>query len=128
MDKPQSKVKSFTDLKAWQEGHILVVAIYGITQTLPRNQMYSLADQLQRSAVSITSNIAEGFARHSSKDQLHFLYIALGSTKEVQNQLLISRDVGFIDSRTFQELAAQSVKVSKLLNGLIKSNKSRGAQ
>ena len=122
---PPEKIESFVDLKAWQEGHKLVVEIYKTTKTLPQDQMFSLADQLQRAAVSVTSNIAEGFARQSLKDQLHFFYISLGSVKEIQNQLLICKDVGYFTNDKFQELAQRSVTVSKLLNGLIKSNKSR---
>ena len=125
MQENSSKISSFTDLKAWQAGHQLVIDVYAITKRLPQNQTFSLADQLQRAVVSVTSNIAEGFARNSSKDQLHFFYMALGSLREAQNQILICRDVGFISPETFKQLAAQSIAVSKLLNGLIKSSKSK---
>lgn len=119
------KIKSFTDLNVWQEGHKLVIEVYKLTKTLPQDQMFSLADQLQRAAVSVTSNIAEGFGRQSQKDQTHFLYIAAGSLKEVQNQLLICRDLNYIQQDKFKLLANQTVIVSKLLHGFIKTSKTR---
>jgi len=79
---------------------------------------------MRRCAVSITSNIAEGFSRQSYKEKLYFYSIALGSVTELQNQLLIARDVGYIVKERFQEMAEQSVKVHKIINGLIKSSKS----
>lgn len=79
---------------------------------------------MRRCAVSITSNIAEGFSRQSYKEKLQFYSMALGSVTELQNQLLVARDVGFITKEQFQEIAEQSVKVHKIINGLIKKSKS----
>ena len=73
--------------------------------------------------VSITSNIAEGFSRQTYKDKLRFYSISLGSTTELQNQLLVARDVDYITKEQFQDIANQSVKVHKITNGLIKSSK-----
>ncbi len=118
-----SNIKSFTDLHAWQEGHQLVLAIYQITDTFPSKEQFSLIDQMRRCSISITSNIAEGFSRKGNKEKAQFLYIALGSITELQNQLLIGRDIGYIPKELFHSTSEQTVIVSKLINGLIKSAK-----
>lgn len=115
------KIKSFTDLEVWKEGHQLVLQIYKVTKSFPSEEKFGLIDQIRRAAVSITSNIAEGFSRYNFKEKKQFYRMALGSLTEVQNQLLIARDVGFLEGVLFNELAQQTVSVSKLLNGLIKS-------
>lgn len=78
---------------------------------------------MQRCVVSITSNIAEGFSRRSKKEKSQFYYTSLGSLTELQNQLLISRDLMYINKAEFKEIATQTVVVSKLINGLIKSSR-----
>ena len=98
-------IKSFTDLNAWKEGHVLVLMVYKLTRIFPVDQRYELTSQIQRAVVSITSNIAEGFARHSNRENIQFYYMSLGSLTEVQNQLLIARDLGFINKKLFSEVA-----------------------
>lgn len=115
-------IKSFTDLNAWKEGHRLVLEIYELTQNFPSNQQFSLTTQIQGAVISITSNIAEGFSRKSKKEKKQFYYLALGSLTEVQNQLLIARDLKFATKNKFDITAEQTILVSKLLNGLIKSS------
>lgn len=119
----KSKIKSFTDLYAWKESHKLVLVIYKITDSFPKNQQFSLTNQIQRCAVSITSNIAEGFSRKTKKEKSQFYYMALGSLTELQNQLLIARDLEYIKKSEFKNIAELTVTVSKLINGLIKSSK-----
>lgn len=119
------KIKSFTDLNAWKEGHQLVMQIYKVSQDFPSDQKFGLTNQIQRAAVSITSNIAEGFSRNTSKEKINFYYIALGSLTEVQNQLLIVRDLTYCTKENFMEIAEQTIVVNKLINGLIKSLKSK---
>lgn len=119
------KIQTFTDLIAWQKGHALVLMVYRVTLTFPRNEAFCLIDQMRRCAVSITSNIAEGFSRRGAKEKIQFYYMALGSTTELQNQLLIARDLGYLIQKQFNELASQTVEVHKLLNGLIKSLKNK---
>lgn len=116
-------IKSFTDLHAWQEGHKLVLAIYKITKQFPDDEKFGLSNQMRRCAVSITSNIAEGFSRRSKKEAAQFFYTTLGSITELQNQLLIAKDILYIPKNIFAEIANQTVLVSKLTNGLIKSSK-----
>ena len=123
MELQKNTIKSFTDLDAWKEGHKLVLMIYEITKNFPKEEVFGLASQLREVVVSITSNIAEGFSRQSYKDKLHFYSMALGSLTEVQNQTLISRDLKYIQQQVFKKTAEQTIKVSKILNGLIKSSK-----
>lgn len=118
------KIKSFTDLVAWSKGHELVLEIYAITKKFPQEEIFGITNQMRRCAVSITSNIAEGFSRQTYKDKVQFYSIALGSLTELQNQLLIVKDVSYITSQVFKELADKSVVIHKLINGLIKSSKS----
>lgn len=117
------KITSFTDLHAWQEGHKLVLAIYKLTKQFPDDEKFGLSNQMRRCAVSITSNLAEGFSRKSKKEAAQFFYVTLGSITELQNQLLIAKDIAYIAKEKFKEVAEQTVVVSKLTNGLIKSTK-----
>jgi len=116
-----TKILLFTDLKAWQESHVLVKAVYCFLSDLPHEERFGLADQLRRASISITSNIAEGFSRRGAKEKMQFYYIALGSLTEVQNQLILAKDVGYMDEQKRDEILEQSVLAQKLLNGLIRS-------
>lgn len=119
------KIRSFTDLNAWKEAHKLALVIYKSTNNFPLNERFSLIDQMRRATVSISSNIAEGFSRQSNKEKLQFYYVAKGSLTELQNQLLLSKDLGYISKELFSGIAEQTVLVDKLLTGLIKSIKTR---
>lgn len=120
----QGKIKSFTDLHAWQEAHKLVLITYKLTKKFPKEEAFGLTSQIRRAVVSITSNIAEGFSRQSYKEKLQFYSMAQGSLTEYQNQLLIAKDVRFISPEEFRETANQTIKVHKIMSGLIKSTKS----
>src|SRR5688572_13115301 len=91
-----NKIKSFTDLVAWQKAHNLTLEIYKITKDFPKEEIFGLTNQLRRAAVSITSNISEGFSRKSSKEKSQFFYLSLGSLTETQSQLLIARDLNYM--------------------------------
>jgi len=117
------KIKNFIDLNAWRSGHVLVLEIYKITQKFPTIEKFGLSDQIRRTTVSITSNISEGFSRQTKKDKLNFYHISLGSLSEVQNQIIIARDLKYIDNNSYINLKTQTITISKLLNGLIKSLK-----
>ena len=123
MNNEIAKIKSFTDLNVWKEGHKLVLEIYRITKDFPKEEIFGLTSQIRRASVSVTSNIAEGFSRNSYKEKLNFYSMSLGSLTEVQNQLLISRDIKYIANEDFKKIADQTVVTSKLINGLIKSTK-----
>ncbi len=119
----QGKIKSFTDLNAWKQAHVLVLEIYKMTQNFPKEEQFGLTNQIRRAVVSITSNIAEGFSRNSYREKAQFYSMALGSLTEVQNQLLIAKDLGYITNNEFSRTAELTITVSKLLNGLIKKSK-----
>lgn len=115
---------SFTDLAAWKEGHRLVLMIYKATKEFPREEVFGIVSQMRRCVVSITSNIAEGFSRQTYREKVQFYSIAHGSVTELQNQLLISRDVGYLANEKFDSIAAQTVIVHKIITGLIKKSRS----
>lgn len=115
------KIQQFSDLDAWKVSHELLLDIYRVTKSFPRDERYGMTNQIRRAALSVTSNIAEGFSRRTYKDKAHFYTNALGSLTEVQNQLIASRDLNFISNEQFAALYGKSITSHKLLNGLIKS-------
>jgi len=119
-----SAIKSFFDLNAWKEAHKLVLMIYELTKKFPKDELFGLVSQIRRAVISITSNIAEGFSRHTYKDKTNFYCMALGSLTEVQNQLVAARDLKYCSAEEFNKVFEQSVIVSKILNGLIKTSRS----
>jgi len=108
-------------LLAWQEAMLLVRLVYNLTTLFPREELYGLTSQMKRAAVSVPSNIAEGAARGTDKEFLHFLYTARGSLSEVETQVLLARDLGFTSE--ISEIEQQIEKVFSLLGGLIRSKK-----
>ncbi|MFC1647129.1 four helix bundle protein [Patescibacteria group bacterium] len=118
------KITSFTKLNAWIEGHKLVLLIYKTTKQFPKNETFGLIGQMRRSVVSVTSNIAEGFSRQSYKEKIQFYSIAQGSLTELENQLIIARDVDYINDKEFKILVFQAKTAHKILRGLIKKSKS----
>jgi len=118
------KISSFTQLIAWQKAHQLVLAAYKLIIKFPKTENYALSDQMRRCAVSISSNIAEGFSRQTNKEKIQFYFTAKGSLTELQNQLLIAKDVKYINQSDFNLIAQQTIEVHKLINGLIKSKRS----
>lgn len=123
MEGDTEKIRSFTDLIVWKEGHKLVLEVYRATEHFPRAEMFGLVNQMRRCSVSITSNIAEGFGRKSYREKAQFYSISKGSVLELQNQLLISRDIGFLQREAFDMISEQSITVSKLLTGIIRKSK-----
>lgn len=121
----QKKIKTFKDLIAWREGHKLVLMIYAATNGFPKSELFGLTDQMRRAAVSITSNIAEGFSRKSYKEKVQFYAMAAGSITEIQNQLTISQDVHYLDAEKAKVIMEQSIKTHKILNGLISASRVR---
>ena len=117
------KIKKFTDIKAWQEAHKAVIMIYEITNKFPKSEIFGLTSQMRRAAVSISSNVAEGFGRKSFKEKVQFYYQSQGSLIELENQLLISKDVKYIDRQDFDKIAKQIVLAHQLLIGLIRKSK-----
>lgn len=120
----KGKIQSFSDLNSWKKSHQLIIKIYKITEGFPAKENFCLTSQIRRAAISVSSNIAEGFSKPSYKEKSKFYSISLGSLTETQNQLLIARDLGYINEAIFNKLAKDTIFIHKLLNGLIKkSNK-----
>lgn len=113
-------MKSYRDLIVWQKSMDLVTLIYKLTLKLPENEKYGLSPQIKRSAISIPSNIAEGYGRNYRKDYSRFLQIARGSLFENQTQLEIAVNLGFIRVEDLAEIKELSIEVEKMLNSLIK--------
>ena len=111
-------------MKVWQESKDLGILIYALTANFPKEEIYSLTAQIKRAAVSIPSNIAEGAARDSNKEYIHFLYIALGSLAELDTQLIIARDLNYTDKKDFDLLNEKLGNIGKMLSGLIKYRQS----
>lgn len=120
----RERIRTFTDLVAWQETHKLVLLIYQLTKSFPKSEMFGLVSQMRRSAVSVTSNIAEGFSRQSSAEKTQFYYMSKGSLTELQNQLIVARDVGYLTGEEVARALDQAIRCQKLINGLIKSLRS----
>jgi len=115
----------YTDSEAWKESRILVKLIYTNLSGFPKDEMFGLLSQIKRSVISIPSNIAEGNGRQHRKDSLQFFYIARGSAYELETQLYLSFDLGFLDQTSFDNLLKQLELVRRLLAGLIKYYKSQ---
>jgi four helix bundle protein len=118
-----AKIREFTDLKTWQEGHKLVVLIYNATKNFPKDELYSIVNQMRRAVASHTANIAEGFGRHFYKEKIQYYYQAQGSLTEVKNFLIIARDVKYLTESEFNVLMNQAQTTHKLLQGLITKTK-----
>jgi len=108
------------DLLVWQKSRVLVKNIYDLTAEYPKSEQFGLVDQMRRAAVSVPSNIAEGFGRSSKKEFKQSLNIARGSIAELQTQLLLSFDLGFLDKENYDSIDAQVIELYKMLNSLIK--------
>ena len=120
-----STIKSFEELIIWQEARKFTNNIYNLTKKYPQEEMYSLTSQMRRAAVSVMSNIAEGFDRRTTKEFISFLIIARASVSEVQNDLYISLDLNYINNEDFKIYYNHAQKIAKLINGLITYLKSQ---
>lgn len=114
----------FQELKVWQLGKELAVAIYKITNENKFKADFGLTDQNRRAAVSISSNIAEGDERGSNKDAVRFLYIAKGSLAELRTQLIIANEIGYIDALTLNDIDQKCQTLGKMIGSLIKARTS----
>lgn len=111
---------SYKDLIVWQKSIRLVTEIYRVTEKFPRAETYGLASQMQRAAISIPSNIAEGTGRSTKKDFLQFLHVALGSATELETQLIIACNLEYITEQELARTATDLSEVCKMLHGLMK--------
>lgn len=113
-----SKKSSYRDLNVWRKAITLAKDTYFMTEDFPKREHFGLALQMRRAATSIASNIAEGAARHSNKEFLHFLVIARGSLAELMTQIEIASEVGFLEVIHQEKLESQCNEISKMLSGL----------
>jgi four helix bundle protein len=116
-------MKSYTELIVWQESIKLVKEIYAITRRFPKEEIYGLISQMRRSAISIPSNIAEGFMRQHRPEIVQFLYIALGSCGELNTQLIIAKELKFIDENVLKVFQEKLNHISRMIRNLVKSLK-----
>ena len=115
------KIQGFRGLTVWQKAYELTLDIYKESKNFPKEEMYGLSSQLRRASVSIPANIAEGYERNHRKEYVHFLFISKGSLGEVETQLLLARDLGYLSEKAHGALESRRSETTRLLNGLIKS-------
>jgi len=120
---PVTSKKKYKKLKVWQESHRLVLEIYKITKSFPKEELYGLISQMRRAAISVAANIVEGQSRYGRKEFLKFLYIASASLAELEYYFDLTLDLGYINRETFDKIDNQRLLVGKLLQGLILSLK-----
>jgi four helix bundle protein len=118
----RTPAKSFRDMRVWQAAYELSLEIYKLCGTFPSYERYGLSDQMCRAAVSVCSNIAEGFGRRSAKEKDQFYAIANSSLTELENQLLISQGVGYAQNADYPAILQQCEKTHRLLSALQKAN------
>jgi len=114
-------LKNYKELKVWQKAYQLCITIYKITKHFPKDERYGLISQIRRSAVSVPSNIAEGYGRKTTPEYIQSLYIAYGSHCELETQILLSKDLGYIKTEDFEILQRDIGEVERMLKALIKS-------
>ncbi len=113
-------VRRFEELEAWRRSRELAREIYSVSKKGPFARDFGLRDQVRRAAVSIMSNLAEGFERGGDREFIHFAAQAKGSSAEVRAQLYVALDQGYIDQQTFDRLTATTIEINQMLAGLIK--------
>ena len=113
------KIKSYKDLLAYQKSYEVALLIYKVTSAFPSSEMYGLVSQMRRAAISVPSNISEGYRRGSQKEYIQFLKISLGSNAELETQLSLSRDLNCINESKFVEVYELNEEVGRLLSSYI---------
>jgi len=114
-------MKTYADLLVWQKAIELVSAVYKITHSFPKEEIYGLTSQIRRCSISIPSNIAEGYGRNSRQDFIRFLRISMGSIFELQTQIIIARNLNFIPIDDFNVLFENIREVERMLSAFMKS-------
>ena len=119
----ETKLRSYQDLIVWRKSLILVKNVYQTTARFPQSEIFGITSQIRRSAISVPSNIAEGYARKTDGELSRFLLIALGSASELETQILISKELKFITEAEFSKINNLTTEVLKLLNSFIRKVK-----
>jgi len=118
-------LKTYKELLVWQKAYHLCLELYKITQRFPKEEKFGITTQIRRAAISMPSNIAEGYGRKTTKEYIQALYIAYGSYCELETQILLSADLGYIQSGALQRLLKDIGDIERMLKRLIKSLESR---
>lgn len=118
-------MKDFHSLKVWDKAHGLTLAIYRSTQQFPKQELYSLTNQIQRAAVSVPANIAEGCGRDSDAELKRFFVIAMGSASELEYLLLLACELGYLQANTYQSIQNDLVEMRRMLNSFIQTLKAK---
>ena len=111
-----AQITTFKDLKVWQKAHQLTLLIYRTTSDFPPEEKFGLVSQMRRAAVSVSSNIVEGFRRSTTKDNIHFYNIADSSLEELKYQSLLSFDLNFLEKNAYNQIISLGEEVSKMLH------------
>lgn len=119
MGEREEEMVDYKSLDVWQKARMIVKEIYAISETFPPEEKYGLTSQIRRAAVSVPSNIAEGYNRHSSKDFVHFLRIAKGSAAETETQLILAKDVSLVTDEKAEPLLVEIDKLIRMISSLI---------
>jgi four helix bundle protein len=114
-------LKNYKELKVWQKAYQLCIEVYRVTKTFPKEEIYGLTSQIRRAAVSVPSNIAEGYGRRTVGEYIQALYVAYGSNCELETQILLSGDLGFVGDENLNGLKKNLGDVERLLKALIRS-------
>jgi four helix bundle protein len=113
-------MKNFRDLKVWEKAHELALDCYGITANFPKHEIFGIVSQIRRAGSSIGANIAEGCGRGGNGEFQRFLQMAMGSASELENHLLLARDLHFLNHENHSQIESQVIEVKKMLAGLIR--------
>jgi len=116
-------MKDFRSLKVWEKAHTLILSIYKSTQEFPKQELYALTNQIQRAAVSIPANIAEGCGKDSDAELKRFFLIAMGSSSELEYLLLLAHDLGYLQENIYRSMQNELVEIRKMLNAFIQKLK-----
>ena len=120
-------MRDFKTLQVWHKAHAIVLRLYKVTASFPKEELYGLTSQIRRAVVSIPANLAEGCGRDTQAELARFVHIASGSAVELEYHVLLAHDLGFIDQQTFSELDASINEVNKMLAGFAKTIQSNAA-
>jgi four helix bundle protein len=117
----EGNIRDYRDLRAWQQARALVKSVYAVARRFPKEELFGLAQQMRKAAVSVPSNVAEGYGRGSRKDYVRFLQIARGSLYEVQTQLLLAQDLGYLTVEQAEPVEHEVIQCRQLFHGLLRS-------
>lgn len=121
-------MKDFRTLKVWEKAHALTLEIYKATEKFPKQEIYALTSQIQRAAVSVPANIAEGCGKDSDAELKRYFLISMGSSSELEYLLLLARDLGYLPEDAFQSMMNDLIEIRKILNAFIQKLKASRQQ